>query len=185
MVDKDEFTSFVLEGWTVKELQEFYGISRSTVYVYKKKWDLTGFSPNSNTRIVDREDETKKCSDCGITKPLTEFYSNGYQPNGKKKYKGKCKGCDKKYHTNNQIAKIISILAEFGKEYKCEKCGYDRNTAAITFHHTNPSEKEFAISEISKTYSEQKLREEIKKCVVLCHNCHMEEHYPHLTRDSR
>lgn len=185
MINKEEFTAFILQGWTVKELQDFYKISRSTVYSYKNKWNLVGVSPNSSKRIVDREGETKKCSSCGTVKPLIEFYSNGYQPNGRKKYKGKCKSCDHRSRTDGQTSKIISILSELGKEYRCEKCGYDKNTAAITFHHLNPLEKEFTIAEISKTLSQSKLKEEIKKCVVLCHNCHMEEHYPHLTKHSR
>lgn len=183
-IDENEFRSFVLEGWTVKELQEFYDISRSTVYVYKNKWNLTGLSPNITPKAIDRLEETKLCSLCGETKSLSDFYSNGYQPNGKKKYKGKCKTCEQKYRYDSQTNKIVDILAELGKEYKCENCGYDKNTAAITFHHLDPAEKEFGIAEISKTYSLDKLREEIKKCIVLCHNCHMEEHYPHLTRDS-
>lgn len=184
MIDKEEFTSFVLEGWTVKELQEFYGVSRSTVYSHKNKWNLTGLSPNSNTRIVDRVEDLKKCCSCGETKSLTEFYSNGYQPNGKKKYKGKCKPCDQRDKLNNHTQNIITILAELGKTYSCEVCGYDKNTAAITFHHIDPAEKDFGIGEISKTYSIDKFRKEIRKCKVLCHNCHMEEHYPHLTRNS-
>jgi transposase len=184
MIDKNEFTSFVLDGWTVKELQEFYDISRSTVYVYKNKWDLTGLSPNITTNVIDKLEDTKICSSCSKTKSLSDFYSNGYQPNGKKKYKGKCKTCEQKSRYDGQLSKIVDILAELGKEYKCENCGYDKNTAAITFHHLDPSEKEFGIAEISKTYSADKLREEIKKCIVLCHNCHMEEHYPHLTKNS-
>jgi len=189
MIDKDEFTSFVLEGWTVKELQEFYGISRSTVYAHKNKWDLTGLSPNCNTRIIDIEDDTKKCSECDTIKPLTEFYSNGYQPNGKKKYKGKCKSCDNKFRYDTFSDKLNIVLNELGKEYKCEKCGYDNNTSALHFHHLDPTQKDFELAEISKTTSIDTLRDrvakEIKKCMILCSNCHMEEHYPHLNKNSR
>jgi transcription elongation factor Elf1 len=182
-IDESEFRSFVLEGWTVKELQEFYGISRSTVYVYKNKWGLVGLSPNITPKVIDRLEETKKCSSCGKTKSLSDYYSNGHQPNGKKKYKSKCRSCEQEHRYNGQTKKIINILAELGKKYECEVCGYDRNSAAITFHHLDPAEKEFGIAQMSKTISESKLKEEIKKCVVLCHNCHMEEHYPHLNKE--
>jgi hypothetical protein len=26
----------------------------------------------------------------------------------------------------------------------------------------------------------EELKEEAEKCILLCHNCHMELHYPHL-----
>ena len=187
MIDKNEFTSFVLEGWTVKELQEFYGISRTAVYSYKTKWNLIGLSPNITTK-VDRLEKTKKCSSCSNIKSLSDFYSNGYQPNGKKKYKGKCKDCDNKFRYDTFRDKLNIVLKELGKEYKCEKCGYDNNTSALHFHHLDPTQKDFELAEISKTTSINTLRdrvtEEIKKCIILCSNCHMEEHYPHLNKNS-
>lgn len=184
MIDKEEFTFFVLEGWTVKDLQEFYNISRTTVYVYKKKWGLTGLSPNITPKVINRLDSTKKCSSCGQIKSLSDFYSNGFQPNGTKKYKAKCKPCEHEFRYKSQEEKIVAILKDIGKDYCCEVCGYNKNSAAITFHHIDPEQKEFGIAELSKTISTSKLTKEIKKCIVLCHNCHMEEHYPHLNRHS-
>lgn len=188
MIDKDEFTFFVKEGWTVKELQEYYGLSRTAVYAYKSKWGLIGMSPNIPIK-VDRLEDTKKCSSCNEVKSLSDFYSNGYQPNGKKKYKGKCKVCDNKSRYDSFKYKLDLVLKELGKEYKCEKCGYDNNTSALHFHHLDPAKKDFELSEISKTTSIDTIRdivsEEIKKCIILCSNCHMEEHYPHLNKNSR
>lgn len=57
---------------------------------------------------------------------------------------------------------------------KCEICGYNKCVAALSFHHINPIEKEFTIS--SYTGSFEKLKEEIKKCSLLCQNCHIEVH---------
>ena len=188
MVDKEEFTFFVKEGWTVKELQEYYDLSRTAVYAYKTKWQLVGVSPNITTKVIDRLEDTKICSLCNKTKSLSDFYSNGYQPNGKKKYKGKCKSCDQKSRYSTFNDKLNIILMELGKEYKCERCGYDNNPSAIHFHHLDPSQKDFELADISRTLSLDNLRdtvsEEIKKCIILCSNCHMEEHYPHLNKDS-
>lgn len=185
MIEKEEFKSFVLEGWTVKELIDFYGISRNKVYELKKKWDLIGKSPNNKRDIIDENSNTKKCSKCEQTKPLTYFYSNGYQPSGKRKYKGRCKECENKVRYSNFISNINSLLLDQNKKYECERCGYNKNYAALCFHHIDPLKKEFSFSEISRTSSFTKLKEsitlELDKCIVLCHNCHMEEHYPHLT----
>lgn len=123
----------------------------------------------------------KVCSTCKEEKYLTEFYSNGYQPSGTKKYKAKCKKCTAKYDMLSLIEKITNILKEVGQKYKCEICGYDKNYSALTFHHLDPEEKDFSISD-SKTISVTKLRNEISKCVVLCSNCHAEEHNPHLDK---
>jgi len=56
---------------------------------------------------------------------------------------------------------------------KCSKCGYDKCPAAFDFHHLDPREKDFAISsKLSWTV----VVEELKKCVLLCSNCHREAH---------
>lgn len=57
---------------------------------------------------------------------------------------------------------------------KCQKCGYDRYSGALEFHHIDPSQKDFTISNMNFKLTEAV--EEIKKCVLLCSNCHKELH---------
>lgn len=58
---------------------------------------------------------------------------------------------------------------------KCQKCGYSKCVRALEFHHTDPSEKDFGISKtLTKKFEE--LVKETDKCVLLCSNCHAEEH---------
>ena len=62
-------------------------------------------------------------------------------------------------------------------EYKggaCEKCGYDKCIGALEFHHIDPSTKEF---QIGGTIGLERQRKEADKCMLLCANCHREEHY--------
>ena len=61
---------------------------------------------------------------------------------------------------------------------KCEKCGYNKNIAALQFHHINPNEKEIKLDvrRISSTNMET-LYKEVDKCILLCANCHAETHY--------
>lgn len=56
---------------------------------------------------------------------------------------------------------------------KCQRCGYDRCGAALEFHHRDPKGKDF---EITKSMSWDKILVELKKCDLLCSNCHREEH---------
>jgi hypothetical protein len=43
---------------------------------------------------------------------------------------------------------------------------------ALHFHHVDPSEKRFGLGGRGLTRSIDALREEAKKCVLLCSNCH-------------
>lgn len=58
--------------------------------------------------------------------------------------------------------------------YNCEKCGESR-LYLIDFHHINPSEKSFTISD--GKHSLKRVAEEVNKCICLCKNCHCEFHY--------
>ena len=62
---------------------------------------------------------------------------------------------------------------------KCERCGYDKCEGALQFHHVNPQEKDFTIGQIKlgKDYTMEDLYKEVDKCVLLCANCHAEEHF--------
>lgn len=178
ITDKDTFTKQIVEGWTVKELQAYYGLSRSQIYAYKKKWDLSGLTPNSKQRCHDTG--VKVCNSCKEELTLDNFHSNGYYPSGSKKYKGTCKLCAKNQTRLGRKEKIRNILESLDRKLECERCGYNKNAAALCFHHLNPEEKDFTIAGLTTSASVEKLTNEIAKCALLCHNCHMEEHYPHL-----
>ena len=64
---------------------------------------------------------------------------------------------------------------------KCIKCGYNRNYAAMTFHHRNPAEKLFPLDlRCCSNRTWDKLLIEVNKCDLLCMICHAELHNPHL-----
>jgi len=61
----------------------------------------------------------------------------------------------------------------------CEICGYNKNIAALCFHHIDPSNKSFGLD--FRSISNRKLsvvKAEAEKCRLLCSNCHMELHHP-------
>jgi hypothetical protein len=57
---------------------------------------------------------------------------------------------------------------------RCAACGYDRSAAALHFHHVNPEEKSFGLSSRGLSHGIERAREEARKCVLLCGNCHAE-----------
>ena len=56
----------------------------------------------------------------------------------------------------------------------CALCGYDRSLAPLQFHHVDPAAKGFGLSQEGVTRSLDAAREEARKCVLLCANCHAE-----------
>lgn len=69
----------------------------------------------------------------------------------------------------------LKLLAVEHKGGKCEKCGYNRCIAALEFHHPDPGEKDFQLSQ-SHVLGWVEIRAEIDKCLLLCANCHRETH---------
>jgi hypothetical protein len=64
----------------------------------------------------------------------------------------------------------------FKRTLKCTKCGFD-HIAALDFHHEDPNTKEHNVNRLISNKRFAKAYEEIKKCIVLCANCHRIHHY--------
>lgn len=59
----------------------------------------------------------------------------------------------------------------------CCVCGYNRCLRALSAHHLDPSQKDFNVGQAkANPKSWTKIVEELRKCVLLCKNCHDEVH---------
>lgn len=68
-------------------------------------------------------------------------------------------------------------LSEYKKGLICERCG-ESCSGCLDFHHKNPKEKDNAVSDlVAKGYGRETIFREIRKCIVLCKNCHVKIHY--------
>jgi transposase len=56
----------------------------------------------------------------------------------------------------------------------CALCGYDTHVGALQFHHVDPTTKTFSVAHLGVARSLARCREEARKCVLLCANCHAE-----------
>jgi 5-methylcytosine-specific restriction endonuclease McrA len=55
----------------------------------------------------------------------------------------------------------------------CVICGYDEHDEALELHHINPNEKEFGLGAIrGSPKAWTTIVKELRKCVLLCSNCH-------------
>ena len=60
---------------------------------------------------------------------------------------------------------------------RCVVCGYSRCNSSLDLHHLNPEEKDFSFaSALASPKSWTKFVVELRKCVLVCRNCHGEIH---------
>jgi hypothetical protein len=64
---------------------------------------------------------------------------------------------------------------EIKKKGACDLCS-ESDPACLVFHHIDPSKKRASIHKLYK-YGLNAVKKEIKKCRLLCSNCHMKYHY--------
>lgn len=125
----------------------------------------------------------KQCNTCNRVKPLTEFHKASRNAGGRYHT---CKQCRVKidrdrYETSNKKdvsmkrTKFIKDFVTFCKSwYGCKYCP-ETHTACLEFHHRNPEEKEFGLAPTPSSI--KRAKQEIKKCDVVCSNCHRKIHY--------
>ena len=116
--------------------------------------------------------------------PLEKFYNDSRANDGLVCI---CKMCDKKYRQspngriNNHKAgskqrRRARRIRDDLKSNGCAICGYNKCIDALEFHHVNPEDKKFNLEVTSMMVGDEKLVNEINKCIILCSNCHIEIH---------
>ncbi len=91
----------------------------------------------------------------------------------KKKSKEHYQKYKQQYNERNQLQKqqTRKIIAE-AKQNGCSICN-EREPACLDFHHLGG--KDMTVSSMLGM-NEQRVKDEISKCVVLCANCHRKHH---------
>ena len=92
----------------------------------------------------------------------------------------------KKYYEANKPTEKIRLLHNkkqkkvewdvYKATLKCINCG-ENHPATFDFHHVNPEEKKYSVNDLVSNKRWARVYEEIKKCIVLCANCHRKHHY--------
>lgn len=86
-------------------------------------------------------------------------------PNSKEKSRARSKK-----HIKNKRARVKEALGS-----SCKRCGYNTCKRSLHFHHIDPTTKSINLADVN-LYKESILIEELKKCVLICANCHGELH---------
>lgn len=134
----------------------------------------------------------RKCRICGDPKPLDEF---PFRDKSKGKRRTHCRACQRDYHKRwyrgideaqreklrERVRKQNRRTRQDNRErlaaYKdgkpCADCGQKHRHFVLEFDHRNPKTKEFTVSYANgKRYSWKKIMAEIRKCDLICSNCH-------------
>ena len=105
--------------------------------------------------------------DASVRKLKNAEYSRKYYQSNKEKIKVLTKA-------NKKVGRVK--WSTFKNTLKCTQCGF-KHPAALDFHHTNPAEKENLVSKLVSDGRYRAAMKEVKKCIVLCANCHRVHHY--------
>lgn len=131
----------------------------------------------------------KFCTKCTTLKPKTDFYKSAAKPDG---LQVRCKSCNRKGNVSfyasseNRRTKVKEtrtntkkknkyLVDRYKRMCKCKHCGED-DPIVLDLHHVDPAGKDAGPSQLLGG-SLEVLREEIRKCIVLCSNCHRREHH--------
>ena len=148
-----------------------------------------------NKRMKDAKNDLKKngCSSCGYKRCIAALVFHHSDPSVKAhsfagaifpqrliceagKCNVLCHNCHNELHAKDKgqsyRGPVIAIKTEL-KSTGCVVCGYKGSDRALTFHHIDPFTKKHGFDGYVGL---NRFRKEIKKCIVLCHNCHSEVH---------
>jgi hypothetical protein len=120
------------------------------------------FGDRSNINTLKRK-KPRKCMECKKRKNPNQFWGT----------QSMCVACMKAYQRQKRRDIKKKYVEYLGGQ--CVRCGYNRCLAALDFHHRDPKEKEFTVSQYRRLSFEW-VKIELDKCDLLCRNCHAEVH---------
>ncbi|HXR28227.1 MAG TPA: helix-turn-helix domain-containing protein [Solirubrobacteraceae bacterium] len=166
---RDELATLVAEGASISVLARWFGCAPGTVRYWLRRYGLK----TRAQRMLAGEESPRAAKDSGKVlvrrmcrhHGLTDFWleGRGYY---------RCQRC-RWEAVSRRRRKVKQILVEEAGG-RCTLCGYNRCVAALHFHHVDPASKSFHVSEQGVTRSLGRARDEARKCVLLCSNCHAE-----------
>jgi len=162
-MEKDHLKDLVEKGFSIAKIAENKNCSKSNARYWLKKYNL-------KTNTTRSSESHRSCFRCKEFKSRSEYYSRRGVP-GSSPY---CKVC-----TNDQTKERQRACKAKAIAYKggcCEICSYSKYQGSLDFHHRNPEEKDFSISSLKLKKLDGIVKKELDKCMLLCSNCHREEH---------
>lgn len=128
----------------------------------------------------------KRCPSCGLQKALSDFTRNRHRSDGLQSY---CIDCSREYQRrhyarnvekyrarahvrNEQKRAVVRRIIKAAKDGPCTDCGVQYPPFVMDFDHRDPRRKRFTIGHMYRTWKTSEVLAEIRKCDVVCSNCH-------------
>lgn len=166
-IGRERLEELVESGASIAKIADELGRSKGTVRHWLKRY---GLRTKNRSRAMDpRAQQAKEDGLLATTLTCSRHGETEFCLEGRGYYR--CKRCRSEQIVRHRRRLKSILVAEAGG--KCMICGYDRNQAALQFHHLDPTTKRL---EIGRGFglALRALREEARKCVLLCSNCHAE-----------
>lgn len=172
---KEEIIEIINQSRNLSDLIERLGYHSKSSATQKQIRNMVDFYnlklPNYTRNCTQNESyETKYkiCPICGKDFKIDNFAQQT------RKY---CQECSPPASSPSVINNAMKRKVIELKGGKCERCGYDRCIDALEFHHIDPTTKDMKLANTGACPSFEKYLAETEKCILLCANCHREEHY--------
>lgn len=160
-MDKEQLRDCVNRKLSLSQISKELGSSQTNIRYWLKKHGLS-LARGPKGKLSKDFSLRRKCA-CGETDP-SKFYGNKVSTCGK---------CHNKDVYDRGKKKRLEFISKFGS--KCHRCGYSEFPCSLHFHHLNKNEKDPNFQQ-SRGWAVERLDEELKKCVLLCANCHAAVH---------
>lgn len=172
-VTKEKLEYFIFEKQLKRtEIAKILNCNKTTITNYCNKYKINAFHSTLYKKINNIEH--RFCKKCDSYLTLDNFWLSFNKKKQKSFLYHWCKKCDVKEKRERIRTAKQNAVNIFGK--KCFCCGYDKCNKALHFHHINPKEKKLKLARIFMDTSSRPVYEELKKCIMVCSNCHEEIH---------
>lgn len=158
---RDTLEAAVADGLTLREIADAVNRDISTVRYWLRRYGIQIANQRRRRHGNGARFAIFHCGRHGQTEFVLE--GSGYY---------RCKRCRSEGVAKRRRAVKQQLVAEAGGA--CVVCGYARWFGALQFHHVEAKSKEFHLAQGGYSRSIARSRAEMKKCVLLCANCHAE-----------
>jgi hypothetical protein len=160
--DRERLERLAAQGLTLREIAGELDRSIATVRHWLRRWGIQ--RPDARRRDLPPDaphEIERRCPRHGM---------GPFRLDSRRTYR--CVRCSTEAVSMRRRRLKRILVAEAGG--RCTTCGYNRCVAALQFHHLDPETKLFDLSSNGVTRSLERARQEARKCVLLCANCHAE-----------
>ena len=165
-IERELLEALVRSGASIGEIAVEVGRSKGTVRHWLTRYGLR----TAAARRAVAAGEARGNGVLAIRRACPRHGETEFVLEGRGYYR--CKRCRAEGVASHRRRLKLELVKEAGG--RCRICGYRRCISALEFHHLEAADKRLGVSAGGLTLSLETLRSEVRKCVLLCSNCHAE-----------